>query len=105
MGRPPLRGHREKPMQDKNILEAQFWWAFSCLAVAGRRNEEDFHAEVVRRNSGLYPDAAAVNSIIQEACCHLAPVLNRAKTGDATPRRVLSGWDRHLLALSQQPFG
>ena len=90
-------------MQDKNLLEAQFWWAFSCLAVAGRRNEEDFHAEVVRRNSGLYPDAAAVNSILKEACCHLAPVLNRAKTGDATPRRVLSGWDRHVLALSQQP--
>jgi len=90
-------------MQAKDILEAQFWWAFSCLAVAGRRNEEDFHAEVVRRNSEHYPDAAAVNSIVQEACSHLAPVLNRAETGNATPRRVLSGWDRHILALSQQP--
>jgi hypothetical protein len=89
-------------MQDKDLLEAQFWWAFSCLAVAGRRNEEDFHAEVVRRNAGLCPDAAGVNAIVQEACCHLASVLNRAKTGDATSRRVLSGWERHLLALSRQ---
>ena len=90
-------------MQDKDILEAQFWWAFSCLAVAGRRNEEDFRTEVVRRNSDLYPDAVEVNSIIQEACCHLASVLNRAESGNATERRVLSGWDRHLLALYGQP--
>jgi len=90
-------------MQDKDLREAQFWWAFSCLAVAGRRNEEDFCAEVVLRNSGLYPDAAEVDSVVQEACCHLAPVLNRAKTGGATARRALSGWERHLLALSTLP--
>jgi hypothetical protein len=90
-------------MQGNDLLEAQFWWAFSCLAVAGRRNEEDFHAETVRRNLGFYPDAMETNSIIQEACCHLASVLNRASGGDATTRRVLSGWERHLLALSNQP--
>jgi hypothetical protein len=90
-------------MQGKDVLEAQFWWAFSCLAVAGRRNEEDFRAEVERRHSGLCPDAAEVESIVQEACCHLALVLNRAETGGATPRRVLSGWERHLLELSRRP--
>jgi hypothetical protein len=90
-------------MQDKDLLEAQFWWAFSCLAVAGRRNEEDFHAEVVRRYAGFHPDVAEVDSIMQEACRHLAPVLNRAKTGDATPRRALNGWERHLLVLSTRP--
>jgi hypothetical protein len=90
-------------MQDKDLLEAQFWWAFSCLAVAGRRNEEDFHVEVVRRNSGFYPDVVEVDSIVVEACGHLPLVLNRAKTGSATARRVLSGWERHLLALSTQP--
>jgi hypothetical protein len=41
-----------------------------------------------------------VDSIVQEARCHLAIVLNRAKTGDATAHRSLSGWERHLLALS-----
>jgi hypothetical protein len=89
-------------MPDKDLLEAQFWWAFSCLAVAGRRNEEDFHVEVVRRNSGFYPDAVEVDLIVQEACCHLALVLNRAKTGAVTARPV-SGWERHLLALSTRP--
>jgi hypothetical protein len=73
-------------MQDKYLLEAQSWWAFSCLAVAGLRNEEDFHAEVLRRNSGFYPDAVEVDSIVQEACCQLVLVLSRAKTGDATAR-------------------
>ena len=90
-------------MQDKDLLEAQFWWAFSCLAVAGRRNEEDFLVEVVRRNSGFYPDAVEVDTIVQEACGGLALVLNRAKTGGATARRALSGWERHLVALSTRP--
>ena len=90
-------------MLDKDLLEGQFWWAFACLAVAGRRNEEDFHAEMVRRNSGFYPDAVEVDSIVQEACGRLALILNRAKTGGATPRRELSGWERHLVALSTRP--
>jgi hypothetical protein len=89
-------------MGDKYLLEAQFWWGFSCLAVAGRRNEEDFHVEVVRRNSGFYPDVVEVDSIVQEARCHLAIVLNRAKTGDATAHRLLNGWERHLLAFSKR---
>ena len=90
-------------MQDRNVLEAQFWWAFSCLAVAGRRNEEDFQRAVMRRHSGFHPDSAEVNSIMQEACCHLALVLNRAKSGQAAVHRELSGWERHLLALSVRP--
>jgi hypothetical protein len=90
-------------MQDKDRLEAQFWWAFSCLAVAGRRNEEDFRAEVVRRYSEFRPDPVEVDSIVQEACCHLALVLNRAKTGESTARRELSGWERHILTLSTRP--
>ena len=90
-------------MQDKDLLEAQFWWAFACLAVAGRRNEEDFLVEVVRRNSGFYPDAVEVDTIVQEPCGGLALVLNRAKTGGATARRALSGWERHLVALSTRP--
>jgi hypothetical protein len=90
-------------MPDKHLLEAQFWWAFSCLAVAGRRNEEDFQAELVRRNSGFYPDTVEINSIVQEACCHLVSVLNRADIGNVTPRRSLSGWERHILALSKEP--
>jgi hypothetical protein len=95
----------EETMQDKDLFEAQFWWAFSCLAVSGRRNEEDFRAQLMRRDAGLYPDAAEANSIIQEACRHLPSVLNRAKTNDATPRRALSGWDRHLLAVSTHQRG
>jgi hypothetical protein len=90
-------------MLDKNVLEAQFWWAFSCLAVAGLRNENDFEAETVRRNAESYPDEAEVDSIVREACCHLALVLNRAHSGEAIARRELSGWERHLLALSVRP--
>ena len=90
-------------MEDENLLEAQFWWAFSCLAVAGRRDEADFYAEVSRRNSGGRPDAAEVDSIVQEACGHLASVLNRAETGDVSAPRSLSGWERHILALSRKP--
>lgn len=90
-------------MQDRNVLEAQFWWAFSCLAVAGHRNENDFGAETMRRNTGLYPDGAEVDLIVREACCHLALVLNRADSGEATARRELNGWERHLLALSGRP--
>jgi len=90
-------------MQDKNVLEGQFWWAFSCLAVAGFRNEKDFHAETVRRNSELYPDTAEVDLIVREACRHLPLVLNRAESGEATARREMNGWERHLLALSMRP--
>lgn len=90
-------------MQDQNVLEAQFWWAFSCLAVAGLRNENDFHAETVRRNAELYPDEAEVDLIVRQACCHLALVLNRANSGETIARRELNGWERHLLALSARP--
>ena len=91
---------REGAIHDKNLLEAQFWWAFSCLAVAGRRNEEDFRAEVVGRTAEFYPDPVEVSSIVKEACCQLTSVLNRARTGNITTRRALSGWERHALALS-----
>ncbi len=87
-------------MQNNDLLEAQFWWAFSCLAVAGQRNEQDFHEEVLRRQEGLYPHAAEVDAIVKEACCHLALVLNRAKSGKAVARRELSGWERHLALFT-----
>jgi hypothetical protein len=87
-------------MQNNDLLEAQFWWAFSCLAVAGRRNEQDFHEAVVRRHQGFYPDAVEVDSIVKEACCHLALVLNHAKSGRAVARRELSGWERHLALFT-----
>lgn len=94
-------------MKEKNnehdILEAQFWWAFSCLAVAGLRNEENFHAEVVRRYSDTFPSEEEVDAIVKEACCHLATVLNRAKSGDTKPKREPNGWERHLIALSMRP--
>jgi hypothetical protein len=90
-------------MQDKDCLEARFWWAFSCLAVAGRRSEEDFRAEVARRSAGFYPDAVGVDSILREACCDLALVPNPTEASDATGQRKLSGWERHLLALSARP--
>jgi hypothetical protein len=90
-------------MEDQNLLEAQFWWAFSCLAVVGRRDQVDFHAEVLRRNLGGCPDAAEVDSIVQEACGHLPSVLNRVETGDVSAPRLLSGWERHILALSTKP--
>lgn len=88
---------------EREILEAQFWWAFSCLAVAGLRNEEHFHAEVVRRYSETYPSEEEVEGIVKEACCHLATVMNRARSGDTKPKRELNGWERHLLALSMRP--
>lgn len=87
-------------MADRDHLEAQFWWAFSCLAVAGCRNERDFHEEVVRRHRGFYPDAPEVDSIVKDACRHLALVLNHAKSGRATTRREPSGWERHLALFT-----
>jgi hypothetical protein len=88
---------------DRDLLEAQFWWAFSCLALAGCRNAEHFHAELLRRSSGSYPEVEEVEAIVREACCHLAAVLNRALEGDARAQRAMNGWERHLLALSMRP--
>jgi hypothetical protein len=87
-------------MQDQTILEAQFWWAFSCLAVAGQRSEKDFRVAVLRRKAELYPGAGEVDLIVAEASCHLALILNRADPGEHASRRLLNGWERHLLALS-----
>jgi hypothetical protein len=65
------------------VFLGDFRQRHSSHAVAGHRNEKDFHADVVRRNSEIYPDAVEVDSIVQEACCHLALILNRAKSGES----------------------
>ena len=90
-------------MEDRNKLEAQYWWAFACLALAGQRKVEDFHAELLSRCAGSYPTGDKVNSIMDEACCFLSVVLNAymSETDSQGPR--LSGWHRHLLALSRRP--
>ena len=83
--------------------ETQYWWAFSCLALAGQRNAADFHAELLRRSSDSYPTPQQVESIVDEAVIHLAEVLNAALAQRQSPPIAASGWDRHLLALSTRP--
>jgi len=57
-------------------LEAQFWWAFTCLTLAGRRNADQFNQETMRRIAGSFATESEVNSILDEAYQHLASVLN-----------------------------
>jgi hypothetical protein len=90
-------------MEDRNLLEAQFYWAFTCLVLAGRRGPEEFHAELTRRSGGSYPGPAEVGSIVEEALCHLPAVVNQALAKKCGARRPLSGWERHVLALSGRP--
>jgi hypothetical protein len=90
-------------MEDRYLLEAQFYWAFSCLVLAGRRGPDDFHAELMRRSGGSYPNAAEVESIVEEALCLLPVVVNQAIAKKALVGRPLSGWERHVLALSGRP--
>ncbi len=90
-------------MEDRIQLEAQFWWAFACLALAGRRQPEDFHAELLRRCADSSPTDEDVRRIVDEACCHLAVVLNATVNDAHRSQPRLSGWERHLLALSTRP--
>jgi hypothetical protein len=104
-----IRLFRRKPelwetiMKDRNQLEAQYWWAFACLALAGQRQVEEFHAELLNRCAGRYPTTEEVNRIMDEACCFLSVVLNSymAKCEQTSSRP--SGWQRHLVALSRRP--
>jgi hypothetical protein len=63
-------------MEITSQLEAQFWWAFACLTLAGRRSAEQFDEETSRRLGGSFASESEVNSIMDEAFQHLADVLN-----------------------------
>lgn len=90
-------------MEEKEQLEAQYWWAFSCLVLAGRRGSADFHDELLRRTACSFPTAKEVEGILDEAVCHLGEVLNSGLSENVPQRLSLSGWKRHLLALSSPP--
>jgi hypothetical protein len=90
---------------ERYLWEAQYWWAFSCLALAGRRNAADFHAELLRRNSGSYPTPQQVEAIVDEAVAHLAEILNASLMERQSRPLAANGWDRHVLALSTRPEG
>jgi hypothetical protein len=90
-------------MEQRNLWEAQYWWAFSCLVLAGRRTAQDFHAELVKRSSGTYPDPQNVEAVLDEALTHLSDVLNLALVPKAPKETQLSGWRRHVVALCTRP--
>jgi hypothetical protein len=90
-------------MENRDQLEAQFWWAFSCLALTGRRQAEELYAELLRRRAGSYPTTEEVNSIVDEACCYLSVILNSTLINKGPDQSSLSGWERHLLALAKRP--
>jgi hypothetical protein len=87
----------------RNLLEAQYWWAFSCLVLVGHRTAQDFHAELVKRSSGTYPDPQQVETALEEAITHLSDVLNLALVSKTQNANQLSGWRRHVLALCLRP--
>jgi len=88
-------------MEDRNQLEAQYWWAFACLALAGGRESGEFHEELVRRQAGEYPSPQEVDQIVNEASCQLSIVLNASLSDPAQrEKRRVNGWQRHLLALA-----
>jgi hypothetical protein len=96
-------GSMEHRLEEKCVWEAQYWWAFSCLVLAGRRNATDFHAELLQRSSDSYPAPQQVENIVEEALMHLAEVLNAALAERQSRPIAASGWDKHLLALSTRP--
>jgi|SRR5215469_11116138 len=89
--------------EEKFVWEAQYWWAFSCLVLAGRRNAADFHGELLRRGADSYPTPEQVESIVDEAVTFLAKVLNVALSERQSHPVAASGWEKHLLALSTGP--
>lgn len=90
-------------MEERYHLEAQYWWAFSCLVLAGRRGPADFHEELLKRTSCTLPTPKEVEDVVDEAVCHLAEVLNSG-LAQAVPQRLsITGWKRHLLALATPP--
>ena len=87
-------------MLNRDQLEAQFWWAFACLALTGCKQPEHFYEELVRRCAGFYPTEEEVKMIFNEACVLLSAVLNSTLESAGRDRRRVNGWERHLLALS-----
>jgi hypothetical protein len=90
-------------LEGRHVWEAQYWWAFSCLAVVGKRNAGDFYNELLRRSADSYPAPGEVESMVDEALTHLAQVLNAALMEQQSAPRSANGWERHLLALSARP--
>jgi hypothetical protein len=91
-------------MFNRDQLEAQFWWAFSCLALTGCKQPEHFHEELVRRCADSYPTEEEVKMIVNEACYVLSAVLNSTLESAGRDRPRLNGWERHLLALSHSRY-
>lgn len=90
-------------MDERYQLEAQYWWAFSCLVLAGRRGSANFHDELLRRTSCAFPEAREVELIVEEAVTYLAEVLNAGLSETVPQRLSMTGWKKHLLALSARP--
>jgi hypothetical protein len=90
-------------MEDQQKLEAQYWWAFSCLVLAGRRGPAEFHDELLRRTSCSFPTSEEVAKIMDEAICYLSDVLNSGLHQKVPPKLSMTGWRRHLLALATPP--
>jgi hypothetical protein len=90
-------------MSEKYQLEAQYWWAFSCLVLAGRRGPAEFHEELLRRTSCTLPEKEEVEEIMEEALGYLAEVLNSGLSETVPQTLSMTGWKRHLLALSSRP--
>lgn len=90
-------------MEDRNHLEAQFWWAFSCLALAGRRGPAEFHMELMRRTACSFPTPEEVEGVVDEAVSYLSDVLNAGLYDEVPKTLSMTGWKRHLLALATRP--
>jgi hypothetical protein len=90
-------------MEERDHLEAQYWWAFSCLVLAGRRGPVEFHAELMRRTACSFPTPEEVEATVDEAVGYLSDVLNASLYSQVPKKPFTSGWKRHLLALATLP--
>jgi hypothetical protein len=90
-------------MEERDQLEAQYWWAFSCLVLAGRRGPAEFHEELMRRTACSFPTAEEVEALVDEAVGYLGDVLNAGLYRDIPKTLSMTGWKRHLLALATRP--
>lgn len=90
-------------MEERDHLEAQFWWAFSCLALAGRRGPTEFHTELMRRTACTFPTPEEVEAVVDEAVGYLSDVLNAGLYREVPKKVFTSGWRRHLLAFTSGP--
>jgi hypothetical protein len=90
-------------MEERDHFEAQYWWAFSCLVLAGRRGPSEFHAELMRRTACSFPTPEEVEATVDEAVGYLSDVLNAGLYDEVPKKLFTSGWKRHLLALATLP--